>query len=31
LKNNQYSKGAAEFKIQAKLVEGPGLSSGVSF
>ncbi len=31
LKNNQYSRGAAEFKIQAKLGEGPGPSSGVSF
>ncbi|MBI4765839.1 MAG: type IV pilus assembly protein PilM [Deltaproteobacteria bacterium] len=31
LKSNQYSRGAAEFKIQAKLGEGPGRSLGVSF
>lgn len=31
LKNNQYSKGAAEFKIQAKLNENPGPSWGASF
>jgi hypothetical protein len=31
LKSSQYSRGAAEFKIQAKLGEGQGPSQGVSF